>query len=272
MLHYVRLCHVVPAIVRGNFFLRFARTKSFFTSERGSMNRFVSTNRHIFSRKLVAFLGIFAVLGLIGGGGYLSNLAQTRSAVDLADCLSHTSVMCSTNNQPTQAQHSPVTASTQATPTQNGQHFSFPRSRPKVVPKIKTVVHASAASSALKVVPTPVPTTTTTTQPTPVSTTPPPPPTNQSSVAKMIEQVFGPYSSAALRVANCESGLNPSAYNPTSIGGSHAEGVFQILYPSTWSSTSQAGSSPYNAMANIRAAYEIFARDGYNWHEWSCAS
>ncbi len=76
--------------------------------------------------------------------------------------------------------------------------------------------------------------------------------------------------SAALAVARCESGLNPSAYNPTSIGGSHAEGVFQILYPSTWDSTPEAASSPYNAAANIEAAHAIFVRDGYNWHEWSC--
>jgi hypothetical protein len=53
----------------------------------------------------------------------------------------------------------------------------------------------------------------------------------------MIYQVFGPYGAAAVRVATCESGLNPSAYNPISIGGSHAEGVFQILYPSTWAGT-----------------------------------
>jgi hypothetical protein len=87
----------------------------------------------------------------------------------------------------------------------------------------------------------------------------------------MIEQVFGPYAQSAIRIANCESGLNPTAYNPTSEAGNHAEGVFQILYPSTWMSTSQASYSPYNAMANILAAHEIFVRDGYNWHEWTCA-
>ena len=90
------------------------------------------------------------------------------------------------------------------------------------------------------------------------------------SVANMIVQVFGPYSAQALRIAQCESGLNPAAYNPTSIGGSHAAGVFQILYPSTWSSTPQAASSPYNAWANIQAAHSIFVRDGYSWREWSC--
>ena len=73
-----------------------------------------------------------------------------------------------------------------------------------------------------------------------------------------------------LRIAQCESGLNPNAYNPISIGGSHAEGVFQILYPSTWSGTPQAASSPYDAWANIQAAHAIFMRDGYSWREWTC--
>ena len=89
-------------------------------------------------------------------------------------------------------------------------------------------------------------------------------------MAAMIQQVFGPYAQGALHVATCESGLNPNAYNPTSIGGSHAVGVFQILYPSTWMRTPEASSSPYNAMANILAAHSIFVRDGYSWHEWSC--
>ena len=95
--------------------------------------------------------------------------------------------------------------------------------------------------------------------------------TSQSnSVAGMIYEEFGPYGGAAVRVATCESGLNPSAYNPTPVGGSHAEGVFQILYRSTWNRTPQAGYSPYNARANIRAAHYIFVRDGYSWREWAC--
>jgi hypothetical protein len=64
--------------------------------------------------------------------------------------------------------------------------------------------------------------------------------------------------------------LNPQATNPISIGGSHAAGLFQVLYPSTWDTTSQAGASPYDARANAQAAYEIFARDGFTWSEWVC--
>jgi len=107
--------------------------------------------------------------------------------------------------------------------------------------------------------------------PTPVPTIPVPSSPGQAAVIAMINQVFGTYAAGALQVARCESGFNPLAYNPTSNGGSHAEGVFQILYPSTWNGTSEASSSPYNAMANILAAHQIFVRDGYSWREWSCA-
>lgn len=85
------------------------------------------------------------------------------------------------------------------------------------------------------------------------------------SYADMIHQVFGPYGDQAVNVAMCESTMNPGAYN----GVLGAAGLFQII-PSTWASTSQAGNSVYDAAANIRAAYEIFARDGYSWSEWEC--
>ncbi|GHO42580.1 hypothetical protein KSX_07430 [Ktedonospora formicarum] len=104
-----------------------------------------------------------------------------------------------------------------------------------------------------------------TTTPTTTST-----PTQSKSVEGMIDDVFGTYAPAAKRVAMCESTMNPNATNSISIGGSHAAGVFQILYPSTWNTTSQASKSPYDAQANIQAAYEIFSRDGYSWREWAC--
>ena len=90
------------------------------------------------------------------------------------------------------------------------------------------------------------------------------------SVVDMINQVFGSYAAGAINVATCESGLNPGATNSMSIGGSHAAGVFQILYPSTWAGTSEAANSPYDAWSNIVAAHEIFVRDGYSWREWTC--
>ncbi len=85
------------------------------------------------------------------------------------------------------------------------------------------------------------------------------------SVQSEIVAVFGPYSGAALAVARCESGYNPSAKNSSS----SASGVFQFLH-STWLTTSYAGYSPFNAWANIHAAYQVFSRDGHSWREWQC--
>jgi hypothetical protein len=93
---------------------------------------------------------------------------------------------------------------------------------------------------------------------------------NSAQTLSIIHQVFGFYGDQATRVAQCESGLNPGATNSFWIGGSHAVGLFQILYPSTWYTTSQADLSPYDAAANTRAAHDIFVRDGYSWREWTC--
>jgi LysM repeat protein len=93
---------------------------------------------------------------------------------------------------------------------------------------------------------------------------------NDGSPRSIINEIFGADAPAALRIAMCESSLNPNAVNNISIGGSHAEGLFQILYPSTWNTTSQAAMSPFNARANAIAAHEIFVRDGHSWREWAC--
>jgi hypothetical protein len=112
--------------------------------------------------------------------------------------------------------------------------------------------------------------------PTPTPTPPPNPQTasganpDKAAIIADIQAVFGPYSAGALNIARCESGYDPNARNTIAIGNSHAEGVFQILYPSTWNGTSYHNYSPYNSWANIRAAYEIFKRDGYSWREWAC--
>lgn len=98
---------------------------------------------------------------------------------------------------------------------------------------------------------------------------PMPVPAGKQAVADMIAQTFGANANQALHVAECESGLNPLAQNHTSIGGSYASGVFQILYPSTWRGTSQASKSPFDAQANILAAYQI-SHGGTDWHQWVC--
>ena len=93
--------------------------------------------------------------------------------------------------------------------------------------------------------------------------------------------VFGAvYGPGAIRIAICESGINPEAFdtievywNGVAIG--HAQGVFQIV-DATWARTPYARYSPYNAWANIRAAHWLFVHDGYNWRlewsTWQCAN
>ena len=93
---------------------------------------------------------------------------------------------------------------------------------------------------------------------------------SNSNVQTIIQDVFGQDTPAAMNIAWCESTNNPNAINATAIGNSHAEGLFQILYPSTWYTTSQAGNSPFDARANTIAAHEIFIRDSHSWREWAC--
>jgi Lysozyme like domain len=94
--------------------------------------------------------------------------------------------------------------------------------------------------------------------------------TASSNVQGIIQEVFGPHASAAMSIAQCESNYNPNAVNSIAIGNSHATGLFQILYPSTWYTTSQASNSPFDARTNTLAAYEIFTRDGFSWRQWAC--
>lgn len=87
------------------------------------------------------------------------------------------------------------------------------------------------------------------------------------SVPDLIRSVFAAGGQAAvdwaLRVAKCESGFNPNAYNASS----GASGVFQFL-PSTWHGSPYASSSPFDAAANVRAALWLYQRSGPT--QWSC--
>ncbi|HEY7849136.1 MAG TPA: hypothetical protein VIC27_03670 [Ktedonobacterales bacterium] len=125
-----------------------------------------------------------------------------------------------------------------------------------------------AYSGAAPWLPTPTPTP----KPKPATSSRPPAGANpgQQAVINEIVAVFGSYSQGALAVSKCESGYDSNAWNSYPILNSHASGVFQILYPSTWNTTSYAGDSPFDANANIHAAYQIFQRDGYSWREWQC--
>lgn len=104
-----------------------------------------------------------------------------------------------------------------------------------------------------------------------------PPPPRQANpgsavVQSYIRQVFGPWAGQALGVARCESGYDPNAWNPYELLRSHAAGVFQILYPSTWAETPYWSSNPFDYRLNILGAYWLFSRDGHTWREWACGT
>ncbi len=125
-------------------------------------------------------------------------------------------------------------------------------------------VHAYA--NAAPWIPTPTPTRKPTTSFRPPAGANP----GQQAVINEIVSVFGPYAQGALAVSKCESDYDPNAWNSYPILNSHASGVFQILYPSTWNTTAYSSYSPFDANANIHAAYQIFSRDGHSWREWQC--
>jgi soluble lytic murein transglycosylase-like protein len=97
-------------------------------------------------------------------------------------------------------------------------------------------------------------------------TRPPAPSASAASVQDLIRQAFGPQGQAAvawgLRVAACESGYNPNAYNP---GG--PSGVFQFM-PGTFRGTPYGNQNIFDASANVNAAAWYFQR--YGGGAWSC--
>jgi len=83
----------------------------------------------------------------------------------------------------------------------------------------------------------------------------------------LIRQAFAPLGSGAqawaLRIARCESQYNPYAVNRSS----GAAGLFQFL-ATTWAGTPYAGQSPFDAVANARAAAWLLQTYGAG--QWEC--
>ena len=115
------------------------------------------------------------------------------------------------------------------------------------------------------------PTTTTTTTTSPPTTTRPPP--NPGDVERWRGLVTSYFSSDlvedALRVIQCESRGDPSAYNASSA----ASGLFQFI-PSTWASArSQSGwhgADVFDPEANIAVAAWLVYSSSSPWTHWTC--
>ena len=75
---------------------------------------------------------------------------------------------------------------------------------------------------------------------------------------------LGPEAQAwALRVAWCESRYHPDSVNSSS----GAAGLFQFM-PSTWAASPYASESPFDPVANTKAALWLYKRSGPG--RWSC--
>lgn len=89
-----------------------------------------------------------------------------------------------------------------------------------------------------------------------------------STAQDAINQAFGPIADQATRVAQCESGLDPSAVSPG--GGNY--GLFQIntvhagQFPSV---TGQPWSDVLDPYANARYAVWLYNASG-GWGPWAC--
>ena len=94
---------------------------------------------------------------------------------------------------------------------------------------------------------------------------------NPASCATLVYNVFksrGLDGNAAVRVARCESGLNPSAKNSSS----SASGIFQQLatyWPGRAARWGMAGRSVFDPYANAVVSAGMVAGDG-GWRQWSC--
>lgn len=84
----------------------------------------------------------------------------------------------------------------------------------------------------------------------------------------VVTLIFGDHASAALRVAQCESRLDPAAVSSTNdhglfqINGVHRP-AFERVTGIDWAS------GRYNAIANTEYARHLFDTQG--WRPWSCS-
>jgi soluble lytic murein transglycosylase-like protein len=99
--------------------------------------------------------------------------------------------------------------------------------------------------------------------PPPAPPAPPQPPSIQDVIRSAFQPLGDPAVNWAEQIAFCESTYNPQAVN----SDSGAEGLFQFL-PSTWVGTPFAAQSPFDPVANAKAAAWLLQTYGPN--QWEC--
>jgi len=85
----------------------------------------------------------------------------------------------------------------------------------------------------------------------------------KEAVIQRIRQEF-PMAPVMVRVASCESGFSPDAYNPTN--GSHDGGVFQISKKYHGAEMKKLGLDPFNVEDNIKYAKILY--DAHGLADW----
>jgi len=88
---------------------------------------------------------------------------------------------------------------------------------------------------------------------------------SKGNIEELIAYYFKGDSEDALLIAQCESGLNPKAFNPTN--NSNDRGIFQI---STKWHPEVSDECGFDEECNIREAKRIFDESG--WEAWMCAN
>lgn len=72
----------------------------------------------------------------------------------------------------------------------------------------------------------------------------------------------------AIRIATCESGLNPNAYNGNVGTGDNSVGIFQINILGALAKSRPSKDWLLIATNNIDYAYQMYSKQG--WAPWSC--
>lgn len=91
-------------------------------------------------------------------------------------------------------------------------------------------------------------------------------PLGRKEIADLILKTFK--DEKALRIAICESGLNPNALNDNPKTGDYSVGLFQINLYGELAKTRPSEEWLKDPLNNIAYAYELYKKSGYK--PWTC--